>query len=181
MDDIPWKAFNYGIYCNQIKLSINSALIHSNIWRSICTAWRVFMPSSHNYHGIALFLGTILWTIDCECHQCPGGNPPLAALEISQIEVWLFLYPITSVACAFSTAGGIGSCVRWLQSWNDLRTTQFAPRYTRSEQWKLYVMQMQHLASWTFLTMTTKSRLEASHSWGAWSLGQMKAGPFCVH
>jgi hypothetical protein len=24
-DEIPWKAFNYGVYCHQIKLRLNSA------------------------------------------------------------------------------------------------------------------------------------------------------------
>jgi len=87
----------------QIKLSID---IHcySNVWRSICIAWRVLMPSWHNYHRIGLVLGTILQTIHFVYLQLPGGNPPLPELQASQSEQWRILYPMTSVACAFSTA-----------------------------------------------------------------------------
>jgi hypothetical protein len=44
------------------------------------------MPSSPDYHRIALVLGTILQTIDWVYLQLPGGNPPLAELKASQRE-----------------------------------------------------------------------------------------------
>jgi hypothetical protein len=44
------------------------------------------MPSWHNYHPIALVLGTILSTIDCVYLQLPDGNPALAELNASQSE-----------------------------------------------------------------------------------------------
>ena len=57
-----------------------------------------------NYHSIALVLGTIHGTIDCVYLQLPGGNPPLPEVKALQIEQWLILYHMTSVACAFSNA-----------------------------------------------------------------------------
>ena len=62
------------------------------------------MPSGRVYHRIALILETILRTIDCVYLQLPGGNPPLAELKASQSEQLRILYPMTSVASAFSTA-----------------------------------------------------------------------------
>ena len=101
--------------CTQITLSID---IHSysNIWRSICTAWRVFMPSWHGYHSYALVPGTILWTIDCVYLQLPSGHPPLAELKALQSEQCRILYSITSVGWAFSTARCCGSLVGLLHS-----------------------------------------------------------------
>jgi len=132
-DEISWKAFNYVVNCHQIKLSID---IHcnSNVWRSICTAWKVFMPSWRGHHSIALVFGTILRTIDCVYYPLPGGNPPFAEQKALQSEQWHSLHLMTSVACAFSTARRFGTFVGWLHSWDNLRTTQFAPRCTRSNQ-----------------------------------------------
>jgi len=62
------------------------------------------MPSWRDYHHIALVLGTILRTMDCEYLQLPGGNPTLAELKASQSEQCRILYPMTSDACACSTA-----------------------------------------------------------------------------
>jgi hypothetical protein len=39
------------------------------------------MPFWHDYHHIALILGTILLTFDCVYLQLPGGNPHLAELK----------------------------------------------------------------------------------------------------
>jgi hypothetical protein len=75
---------------------------------------------------------------------------------------------------------GICSRVGWLHSWDNLRTTQFAPRCTRSERQKLYEMPKQHPAFQTVLSASTKSRPEACRSWGAWWCNKMKAAPFCV-
>ena len=122
------------------------------------------MPSWHVFHTIALILGAILPTIDCVYLQLPGGNPPLAELKASQIAQCRILYPMTSVGCAFSTARCVGSCVGWLHSWDNLGTTQLALRCTGSERYKWYVVQKQLLALLTFLTTSTESRLEASHS-----------------
>ena len=62
------------------------------------------MPSWCNFHRIALVLGTILRTIHCVYLQLPGGNPCFAELKALQSEQSHILYPMTSVACAFSTA-----------------------------------------------------------------------------
>jgi hypothetical protein len=62
------------------------------------------MRSWRNYHRIALVLGTILRTIDCVYLQLSDGNPPLAELKASHSEKSRILYPMTSVAFAFSTA-----------------------------------------------------------------------------
>jgi hypothetical protein len=43
------------------------------------------MPSWHNYHSIALVLGTIHQTIDCVYLLHPGGNPLLAELNALQM------------------------------------------------------------------------------------------------
>jgi len=64
------------------------------------------MPSWRDYHRIALVLGTILLTIHCIYPQLPRGNPPLAELQASQSEQQRILYPMTSVAYAFSPARG---------------------------------------------------------------------------
>jgi len=48
---------------------------------------------------------------------------------------------MTSVVCACSTARHVGSRVGWLHSWDNLRTTQFAPRCTRSVWYKDCMMQ----------------------------------------
>ena len=116
--EIPWKAVNYGVNWHQSILSIE---IHcySNVWRSICTAWRVLMPSWCDYHSIALVLGKILRTIDCVYLQLPGGNSHLAELKVSQSEQWSIIYHMTSVAYAFSTARRVGSRVGWLHSWDN--------------------------------------------------------------
>jgi len=155
--------------------------VNSNIWRSICSAWRVFMPSSRGYHSIALGLGTILWTINCIYLQLPGGIPPLAELQVSQSEPWRILYTMTSVACAISTARRVGSHVEWWHSWDNLRTTQFVARCTRSERQKWCVMRKHRLVLLTFLRASTKSCLESSQSWGARWFCKMNVGLFCVH
>jgi len=62
------------------------------------------MSSWRNDHSIALVLGTIHQTIDCVYVPLPGGNPPLAELKALQMEQCRIFYPMTSVACAFSTA-----------------------------------------------------------------------------
>jgi len=85
---------------------------------------------------------------------------------------------MTSVACAFSTARHVGSCVGWLHSWDNLRTTQCALRCMRSERYKSYVMPKQHPVSQTVFTVSTKSRLQAPHSEGAWWLCKIKLGRF---
>jgi hypothetical protein len=139
----------------------------------------VLMPSWCNFDSVALILGTILWTIDLVYLQLPAGNPLMAELRASQSEQWLILYPMTSVACAFPPLGG--DChVGWLHRWDNLRTTRFALKCMRSEQGKWYVMPKQCMGLYTFLTTSTKSRFEASHSWGACWFGKMNAGPFCV-
>jgi len=68
---------------SQIKLSID---IHgySNVWRSICTAWRVLRRSWRNYHCIALVVGTIARTIGWVYLEFPDWNPPLAEFKPSQ-------------------------------------------------------------------------------------------------
>jgi len=75
---------------------------------------------------------------------------------------------------------GVGSHVGWLHSWDNLRATQFAPKWTRSERSKWYVMPKQCLASYSVLTTSTESRLEDPHSRGAGLFSKMKAGPFWV-
>jgi len=69
------------------------------------------MPSWREYHSIALLLGTVLQIIVCVYRQFPCGNSSLAKLKASQIEEWRILYPMTSIACAFSTARCVGSRV----------------------------------------------------------------------
>ena len=94
------------------------------------------MPSWRKYHSIALVLGTILVTIDGVYLQLPSQNPPLADRNALPSEKSGILYPMKSVACPLSTARHVGCCVGWLHSWDNLRTTQFAARSMRSEQWK---------------------------------------------
>jgi len=136
---VHWTAFSHGVNCDQLKLSID---IHyySNVWKSIHTAWRVIMPSWREHHSIALVPGTILWTIVCVYVQPPGGIPTLAEMKALHMEQWHILYPMTSVVCAFSTARGVGCCVEWLHSWDDLSMTQFGPRWMRSERYMWYAM-----------------------------------------
>jgi len=53
---------------------------YNNVWRFICTTWRMFMPSWRHYHSIALILGIILPSIICVYLQLHGWNPHLAEL-----------------------------------------------------------------------------------------------------
>jgi len=72
-----------------MKLSID---IHcySNVWRCICTAWRVIMPSLGDYHNVALVLGTIVRSIDCVQLQLPSGNLPLVELKVYKANYDIF-------------------------------------------------------------------------------------------
>ena len=92
------------------------------------------MPSSCADHSIALVLGTILRTIDSVQHHVPCGIPHFAELNALQNEECGILYLIISVPSAFSTGRCVGSCAGCVHSWDNLRTTQCAARYTRSEQ-----------------------------------------------
>jgi len=94
------------------------------------------MPSWRDYHRIALVLGTILRTIDCLYLQLPDGNPPLAELKASQSEEWRILYPITSVACAFSTA----RC--WYPCWMVAQLGQTENYSVSSEMHKVWAVNM---------------------------------------
>jgi len=75
------------------------------------------MPSWRHYHSIAFVPGTILHTIDCVYLQGPRANPSVVELNASQIKQWHILYPMTSVACASSTASAKNISVRaeWLR------------------------------------------------------------------
>jgi hypothetical protein len=75
---------------------------------------------------------------------------------------------------------GVCSHVGWLHSWDNLRTTKFARRCTRSEGPIWYEIQKQQPVLQTVFTGSTKSRLDACRAWGAWWCSTMKAGPFCV-
>jgi len=135
------------------------------------------MSSWRNYHRIAHVLGTILRTIDCVYLQHPGGNPPLAELKASHIEQWRIFYPMTSVACAFSTARHVGSRVTWLHSCNNLRTTQFAPRCTRSSGkngiWRKSNLWHRKLSWPPILTLLSRLPIqEVSGSYSRWRLGR---------
>jgi len=80
--DILSKAFNCGVNCHQIELNIDIRC-YSNVWRSISTGWRVFVPLLHDYHIVALVPGKILLTINLVYVQLAWGNPPLAELTAS--------------------------------------------------------------------------------------------------
>jgi hypothetical protein len=153
---------------------------YSNVWRSICTAWMVCMPSWCDYHPIALVIGTIHPTIDCVYLLLPGWYPPLAELQPSQANNEVFSIQWHQLRVVFPLLG-VGSRVGWLQIWDNLINTQFAPRYTSSEWYTWYVMPKECLASQTILRAGTQSHLEALHSWGAWLFCKLKPGLFCVH
>jgi len=121
------------------------------------------MPSWCNYRSITLVLGTILRTIDFVYLQLPGGNPPLAELNASQSEPRRIESILGHLLGVYFPPLGVGSHVGWLHSWDNVRTTQFAPRCTRSERYKWCVMPKQCLASQTVITASTKSRLEAPY------------------
>jgi len=98
------------------------------------------MLSCGGYRSIAIVHGKIFQTINCVYLRLPKGNPALAELEALQSERLHILYHRTSVASAVSTARHVGSCVVWLHNKDNLRTTQFAPRCSRSECLKVCVM-----------------------------------------
>jgi len=87
---------------------------------------------------------------------------------------------MTPVEFAYCTARRVSSRVGWLRSLDNLRSTQIAPRFLTSEWFKWYGMQKQHLASLTVLSVSTKSCLYDSHSWGAKWLCNIKAALLCV-
>jgi len=176
-DEIPSKEFNYAVNRPQIILRLNSTLIFS----VTATSEGPFPP----LEGSLCLIGPIIIVLhlflakyfepSIGFFQLHGGNPPLAELKASQSDQWRILYPMTSDVCAFSTSRCVGSPVVGLCCWDNLRTTQFALWYMRSEWYKWYVVQKQHPASYTVLTMSPKYPFEACRFWGASWLWKMKA------
>jgi len=182
-NEIPSKVFKYGVNCHQIKLRLNSALIFA----VTATSEGLFAP----LEGCLCQLGAII--IELHSFLAQYFEPPIVYFFSFPVEIpiWQCLTNRKANNDVFSILWhqlrvlfqllGVGSRVRWLHSWDNLRIIQFAPRYTRCEQYMWYVMPKQHPAWRTVVTASTKSRREAPHSWGAWWLWKMKAGPFCVH
>jgi len=136
------------------------------------------MSSWCDYHNIALILATILQTIVCVYLQLSGENLQLAALQALQSNQCCILHSMTSGACALSTARHDVSRVQWLYSGNNLRRPQFALKWMRSERSKWCMMQKRCRVSETYLIVSTKTCLEASHSWGAWRFEISRLGGF---
>jgi len=115
----------------QIKHSID---IHcySNVWRSICIAWRVFYHLGVIIIVLHSFLAQYFEPSIVYIFSFPVEIPLWQSYKYLKANNYVFsilwhqlrvLYPLL----------GVGSRVGWLHSWDNLRTTQFAPRCTRSE------------------------------------------------
>jgi len=182
-DEIPSKAFNHGVNCHQIKLRLNWALIFTVTTKSEGP----FAP----LEGCLCHLGMIIIVLHSFLAQCfEPSNVYIFSFPVD-IPLWQsskhrkanndVIFILWHQLSVLFPLLGVGSHDGWLHSWDNLRTTRFAPRYTRSAWHTWYVMPKQRPVSQTVLTGCTESRREAPHSWGAWWLSKMKPGPCCDH
>jgi len=148
-DEIPSKAFNYGVNCNQIKLRFNSPLIFT----VTATSEGLFAP----LEGCLCYVGKIIIILHSFLEQYIEPSIVYILSFPVEIPLWQSLKHRRANNHVFSILWhqlrvlfplvGVGSRVAWLHSCENLRTTHFAARCTRSEQEIWCVMQTQRLAS----------------------------------
>jgi len=165
-DEIPSKAFHYGVNCHQINLRLSSGLLFT----VTATSEGLLSP----LEGCLSLLGAMM--IVLHSFLARYFEPWIVYIFSLPVEIPLWqsnnhlngnndvISILRHRLRALFPPLGVGSRVGWLHSWHNVRTTQFTPRCTRSERLKWYEMPLQRPASQTVFTVSTKSRLEAPHS-----------------
>jgi len=142
-DEITWIAFNYGVYCHQIKLRLNSA----SIFTVTAKSEGLYAPLERSLR----LLGSILIVLHSFLAQYFEPSIVYIFSFPTDIPFRQSYKPRNANNDVFSILWhqlgvllprlGVGSHVECLHSWDNLGTTQFAPRCMRSEWYKRWVMQ----------------------------------------
>jgi len=135
-DEITSKALNYGVNCHQIKLRSNSALIFT----ATATSEGLFPPleGCFCHPGLFLivlhsFLAQYLKTSIVCIFSSPVEIPLWQSYKHRKANNDVFSI-LCHQMCVLFAPLGVGRRVGWLHIRENLRTTQFALRCTRSEQ-----------------------------------------------